>query len=51
MISPQHEELERVRQRANPPLDRLRLAAYVLIGVGVLIFWGLAIYLLIGLAM
>ena len=51
MISPQLEELERARQRTNPPLDRLRLGAYVLIGVGVLIFWGLAIYLLIGLVM
>jgi hypothetical protein len=48
-INPQLEELDRVRQRAKPPLDRLRLTAYLLIGVGVLAFWVLAVYGLIAL--
>ena len=48
-INPQLEELERVRLRAKLRLNRLRLVAYLLIGVGVLAFWVLAVYGLIAL--
>jgi hypothetical protein len=48
MVSPQLEELERVRQRAKP-LDGFRRTVYLLIGVGLLAFWFLAVYGLIAL--